>query len=281
MIPVLNRRCQIECTLDSIVRQRFKSVEVILSDGGSCDQTVDFVLAELGQVGIDVVVVISPGSTVYGAINLGIQVARGDWLYVLGSDDQLYDENTLQAVASQLLTTSADVVYGDAWFERSSGFLYGGVFWPNRLNVSNICHQSIFYRASAVKKLGAIYNEKYRILADWDYNMRLFSQLPFEHVSFPIAKYACYGLSDSQVDELFLADMHANMIDYFGLRAYWLLTPDWLSLGVARRPTLMRKVLLALNRLVYAICRKVFGETFGQRPVSVKELYVSTSKRGH
>jgi glycosyltransferase involved in cell wall biosynthesis len=280
IIPVLNRRHQIESTLVSIVRQKFKSIEVILSDGGSGDHTVDFVLAELGKAGIDVSVIISPGSSVYGAINLGLQLARGDWLYILGSDDQLYDENSLQTMASHLLKTSADAVYGDAWFERSAGFLYGGAFWPNRFNVSNICHQSIFYRASALKKLGVTYNEQYRILADWDYNIKLFSRLPFEHVSLPIAKYACYGLSDSQVDELFLADLHANMIDYFGLRAYWLLTPDWLSLGVARRPTLMKKVLLALNRLVYALGRRVVGKTFGRRPVSVKELYVSPPKQG-
>lgn len=274
VIPVLNRRDKIKPTLDSIARQTFRSVEVVLSDGGSSDQTVEFVLAELARSAVDVAVIISPGSSVYGAINLGIKIARGEWLYVLGSDDQLYDELVLQTVARRLRATAADVVYGDAWFERSPGFLYGGPFWLNRFNVSNICHQSIFYRAGAVKRLGVIYNEKYRILADWDYNIKLFSRLRFEHLSLPIARYACYGLSDSELDISFLSDLQANMIDYFGLRAYWLLSPDWLSLGVARRPTPVRVLLLAINRLIYAIGRSMFGKAFGQKPVNSKDHYI-------
>lgn len=276
VIPILNRCEEIKATLDSIVRQTFGSIEVVLSDGGSSDGTVDLVLAELAKASIDVTVVISPGSTVYEAINLGKQVARGEWLYVLGSGDRLYDEAVLQSVASRLEATSADVVYGDAWFERSPGFLYGGLFWPNRFNVHNICHQSIFYRSSAVKRVGVTYDDKYKILADWDYNVKLFSCLRFEHVPLIIAKYACYGLSDSQHDALFYADLHANMIDYFGLRAYWLMTPDWLSLGVARRPTPLRFLLLAINRLIYGVGRSVFGKTFGQKPISVKDLYIAS-----
>lgn len=274
VIPVLNRCAEIKITLDSIVRQTFGSIEVVLSDGGSSDHTVDFVLAELAKASVDVTVIISPGSTVYEAINLGKQIAMGEWLYVLGSGDQLYDEAVLQTVASRLQATSSDVVYGDAWFERSPGFVYGGPFWTNRFNVHNICHQSIFYRASAVRGLGVTYDEKYKILADWDYNVKLFSRLRFEHVSLIIAKYACYGLSDTQHDALFYADLQANIIGYFGLRAYWLMTPDWLSLGVARRPTQLRFLLLAVNRLIYAVGRSVFGNTFGQKPINVKDLYI-------
>ena len=277
VIPVLNRCNEIKVTLDSIVRQTFNSIEVVLSDGGSSDQTVDLVLAELAKASIDVTVIISPGSSVYEAINLGKQNARGEWLYVLGSGDRLYDESVLQTVASRLQATSADVVYGDAWFERSPGFVYGGPFWLNRFNVHNICHQSIFYRASAVKGLGVTYDEKYKILADWDYNVKLFSRLRFEHLSLIIANYACYGLSDSQHDTLFYADLQANMIDYFGLRAYWLLTPDWLSLGVARRPAPLRSLLLSINRLIYAVGRRLFGETFGQKPTNVKAVYIPSA----
>jgi glycosyltransferase involved in cell wall biosynthesis len=274
VIPVLNRCNEIKTSLDSISRQTFRSIEVVVSDGGSCDGTVDLALTELDKASIDVVAIICPGSSVYEAINLGIQVARGKWHYVLGSGDQLYNEDTLQSVAKHLQTTSADVVYGNAWFERSEGFVYGGPFWPNRFNVLNICHQSIFYRTGAIRRLGATYNEKYKILADWDYNMKLFSRLRFEHIPLLIAKYACYGLSDSRPDLLFTADQQANMIDYFGLRAYWLLTPDWLSLGVARKPTPLRVVLLTINRLIYAVGRRVFGKRFGQKPVSVKDLYI-------
>lgn len=248
---------------------------MIISDGGSTDQTVSYSMEQLTKAGIDVSVILSPGSSIYHAINLGINVARGEWLYVLGSDDRLCDANVLQIVSQHLKSTSAGVVYGDAWFDRAPGFLYGGVFWLNRLNVLNICHQSIFYRSSAVRKVGIVYDESYKILADWDYNLKLFASLRFEHISLPIAKYACYGISDSNKDDAFLDDLQGKIIDYFGLRAFWLLTPEWLSIGVARRPKLKWKALLVLNRLTYMAGRKIFGSGFGQRRASIRVLHVN------
>jgi len=254
--------------------QSFRSIEVILSDGGSSDQTVSYVMEQLQKAAIDVSVIISPGSSIYHAINLAVSIARGEWLYVMGSDDRLYDTDVLRVVAQLLSSTSADVVYGDAWFERSSGFLYGGVFWLNRFNSLNICHQSLFYRSSAVRKLGISYDENYKILADWDYNLRLFARLRFEHISLPIARYACYGISDSTKDDVFLDDLQGKMIDYFGIRAFWLLTPDWLSIAVAQRSNVMTRVLFAANRLAYLIGRKLIGGKFGQRAASSRDLYV-------
>lgn len=275
IIPTLNCQDIIHLSLGSIAEQSFRSIEVIISDGGSSDQTVSYSMEQLTKACIDVSVILSPGSSIYHAINLGINVAQGEWLYVLGSDDRLCDANVLQVVSQHLKSTSAGVVYGDAWFERAPGFLYGGVFWLNRLNVLNICHQSIFYRSSAVRKVGIVYDESYKILADWDYNLKLFARLRFEHISLPIAKYACYGISDSKKDDAFLDDLQGRIIDYFGLRAFWLLTPDWLSIGVARRPKLKWKALLLLNRLTYMAGRKIFGCGFGQRRASIRVLHVN------
>jgi glycosyltransferase involved in cell wall biosynthesis len=275
VIPTLNSHDVIHASIESIAAQGFRSIEVILSDGGSHDQTVQYAMARLQKAAIDVSIIISPGSSIYHAINLAVSIARGEWLYVLGSDDRLYNADVLHVVAQHLISTSADVVYGDAWFERSPGFLYGGIFWLNRFNVLNVCHQSVFYRSSAVRKLGITYDEDYKILADWDYNLRLFARLRFEHISLPIARYACYGISDSKKDDAFLDGLPGKIIDYFGVRAFWLMTPDWLSIAVAQRSNVLTRVLLAANRLTYVIGRKLIGSKFGQRAASTRDLYVS------
>jgi glycosyltransferase involved in cell wall biosynthesis len=280
VIPTLNSHDIIHAAIGSIVEQHFRSIEVIISDGGSSDQTVPYAMAQLQKAAIAVSAIVSPGSSIYNAINLGISIAQGEWFYVLGSDDRLYSASVLQEVSRHLSSTSAGVVYGDAWFERSSGFLYGGVFWLNRFNVLNICHQSLFYRASDVKRLGITYDESFQILADWDYNLRLFSRLRFDYISLPIARYACYGVSDVNKDVAFLDDLQGKIIDYFGLRAFWLLTPDWLSIAVARRPKLIWKILLKLNRLAYAIGRKAVGHDFGINSKSIRDTYVNIGEAG-
>jgi len=278
VIPTLNSRGVIHAAIESIAEQKFRSIEVIISDGGSSDQTVSYAMAQLQKAAIEVSAIISPGSSIYHAINLGVSIAQGEWLYVLGSDDRLYDSDILQTVSQHLSSTTAGVIYGDAWFERSPGFLYGGQFWLNRFNVMNIYHQSLFYRSSAVRRLGIIYDENYQILADWDYNLRLFARLRFEHISLTIAKYACYGVSDSRKDTKFLDDLQGKIIDYFGIRAFWLLPPDRLSIGVARRPKLIWKTLLNLNRLAYVVGRKIGGHGFGQHSASVRNLYVNNGE---
>ena len=275
VIPTLNSHDVIHAAIGSIADQSFRSIEVIISDGGSSDQTVSYAMAQLQNAAIEVSAIISPGSSIYHAINLGVNVAQGEWLYILGSDDRLYDADILQSVSRHLSSTTASVVYGDAWFERSPGFLYGGLFWLNRFNVMNICHQSLFYRSSAVRRLGIVYDENYQILADWDYNLRLFARLRFEHISLTIAKYACYGVSDSRKDTKFLDGLQGKIIDYFGIRAFWLLPPDWLSIAVAQRSNVLTRILLTANRLTYFIGRKFFGSQFGRRAASSRDLYVS------
>jgi hypothetical protein len=58
---------------------------------------------------------------------------------------------------------------------RSTGSRYAGVFDLDRLIFeTNICHQSIFYRRELFAGIGP-YNLRYRVWADWDFNIRCFS----------------------------------------------------------------------------------------------------------
>ncbi len=41
------------------------------------------------------------------------------------------------------------------------------------LTKRNVCHQAIFYRRSVFNKIG-LYNLKYPVVADWDFNIRCF-----------------------------------------------------------------------------------------------------------
>ncbi|MEB3156314.1 MAG: glycosyltransferase [Cyanobacteriota bacterium] len=260
IIPVLNSREVIETAINSLAVQTSRGFEVILSDGGSVDGTVEYALKTLASHCIEASAIVAKGSSIYGAINHAVRLARGQWVYVLGSDDTLYTPTVFDEVSRRLAVTTADVVYGDAWFEANGGFVYGGPFWLNRLAALNICHQAIFYRASRIAQVALTYDEKYELLADWDYNLKLFSCCRFEHMPLLISRFSCTGRSSTRTDEAFEADRYANIIKYFGWRAYFLLSPDWLSRGVALRPSRLNAIGLAMNRLVYKISRTVSPE---------------------
>jgi glycosyltransferase involved in cell wall biosynthesis len=256
VIPTLNCKEIIRRAIDSISDQNFADLEVIISDGGSSDGTVDFTLNTLNSKKIHASAVIYPGSSIYQAINLGIKLAQGEWIYVLGSDDRLYQSDILQRIASHLLNSKADVLYGDAWAGDTDGFLLGGQFDLNRLCRENICHQAIFYRRNTLVALGVEYDDNYELLADWNYNVRLLSHCRFQHVPIIIAFFTGTGRSSTGRDYAFERDRERNILRYFGIRSIFMLHPiQFQSIAAtARRP--FQGILRTANKVTFPLYRR-------------------------
>jgi len=256
IMPTLNSRHKIDAALDSLIEQDSRCFEVVFSDGGSTDGTIDHALAKLRSHGIEAFAIVVIESSIYGAINHAVRTARGEWLYVLGSDDSLYTPTIFREIKSVLMNSSADVVYGDAWFEFKDGFVYGGPFWLNRLAALNICHQSIFYRARRIAELGISYDERYPVYADWNYNLKLLSCSHFQHVPLIVSRFSCSGISSRQIDTRFEDERYQRIREYYGWRSFFLLSPDWLSRCLESHPSPLNRIGLAVNRLIHNLTRR-------------------------
>jgi len=256
IMPTLNSREKIDAALNSLIEQDSRCFEVVFSDGGSIDGTIEHALAKLRSHGIEAFAIVAIGSSIYGAINHGVRTARGQWHYVLGSDDSLYTATIFSEIQPVLIHSSADVVYGDAWFEIKDGFVYGGPFWVNRLAALNICHQSIFYRARRIAELGISYDERYPLCADWDYNIKLFSCSRFQHVPLIVSRFSCSGISSNQIDTRFEDERYQRIREYYGWRSFFMLSPDWLSRCLQNHPSPLNRIGLAVNRLIHNLNRR-------------------------
>ena len=112
-----------------------------------------------------------PDEGIYDAMNKGVRLTGGEFLYFLGAGDRLLP-GVLEAVAAEIRklpcqgqTSRPTLLYGNVdWsiFSRP----YDGRFNRYKLRRRNICHQAIFYQRSVFERLG-FYNTKYRLLADW------------------------------------------------------------------------------------------------------------------
>ena len=85
----------IEQTIRSVITQNYPHREYIIIDGGSTDGTVD-VLQEFDN-SIDYWVS-EADNGVYDALNKGIDLAQGKWIYFLGPVSRLINESVLEDV---------------------------------------------------------------------------------------------------------------------------------------------------------------------------------------
>ena len=210
-IVVYNGVEHIGSALKSVADQSYKNIEVIVVDGGSTDGTLD-ILEEYSKC---ISVMISePDKGIYDAMNKVRAKASGDWLLFMGCDDVLLD---VVEEAVSLFSRPENIYYGDVIL-RSTGKVSGGKFSRYKLMNRNFCHQAVFYPRQIYKQHS--YSMKYRWLADYDYNFRLYSQgVPFVYLRKVIAVFNDQGGS-SEGDADFERDRLARIRKEFGVH-YW------------------------------------------------------------
>jgi glycosyltransferase involved in cell wall biosynthesis len=199
ILPTYNSAETIAECIDSVLAQTFKDYEVLVMDGLSTDETLNIIQ---GYKDERIKIYSAKDEGVYDAMNKGIGLANGEWLYFLGSDDTLYNEAVFLKVHEAIEENDSDIIYGNSYFTCLQIF-HGKHF--NRRDLSrkdNICHQSIFYHKNVFKRLGR-YNLNFPVYADWDFNIRCFStpDLRIKYIDVTIARYNdATGVSSSGWD---------------------------------------------------------------------------------
>ncbi len=205
IIPVLNAEKTIGRALASIQRQTFQDFEILVLDGGSTDQTLCQV-ARFG--GTSIRVVSEPDHGVYDAMNKGISLAKGQWLYFIGADDCLYEEGTLQKIEAVIRgIPEARLIYGNVL--QPGQILYGGKFTYLTLLERSICHQGMFYRKDIFGRFGG-YDLQYPVYADQAFNFKVFFSLDESAIIFVdqiVAHFTEGGLSSRVFDIAFWRDI--------------------------------------------------------------------------
>jgi len=191
VVPTLNAAATLPACLKSIASQTFVDVELVVVDGGSSDGTLDIADGSVDILGTRLITHQGPDHGPFDAMNRGVGMVTGTWLLFLGADDTLYEADTLAEVAAFIGGHEpSDLVYGDVLF-CSTSTRHAGAFDLDRLLFEqNICHQAIFYRRQLFADIGP-YNLRYPVWADWDFNIRCFSNpaLVTRYMDIVVARY--------------------------------------------------------------------------------------------
>ena len=196
---VFNARDTIEKTIESVLEQGYKNIDYIIVDGGSFDGTLDVIERYRSFLGG---FVSETDNGIYNAMNKGIALAKGDIVGILNADDYLYPHAINDIVSA--FDDDIDFVYGTIDIVEAAGKLamtYAPLKYEHMLTKGltemGAQHSSIYVKREIYNKLNS-FNEKYRIVADHDFFIRLFeSGCVGNEVPGALGAVSMNGVSDS------------------------------------------------------------------------------------
>ena len=191
----------IERTMTSVLNQTCKDYEYIVIDGASTDNTMQVVRRYEPLFEGRMRYISEPDNGLYFAMNKGIVMAKGDFLWFMNAGDEVYADTTLQQVKDAFALSpdkdKANIIYGKALTADASGKTIGEYHKqaPEKLTEKSlldglvVCHQAMLVR----RFVAPMYNTDYRIAADYDWVIRL---TRISEMNIYTGNYLCRFLAD-------------------------------------------------------------------------------------
>lgn len=190
--PSLNRAHFLETALQSVVAQNYRDCEHIIIDGGSTDETEQIVRNFPG-----INFVRGPDQGMYDALNKGLEIATGEIIGFLNTDD-LYAEQIFPVIAPKFEDAMVMAVAGRAivFSESIDGKPeISDKYSPNDrslLECSTIgsnYFNAWFFRRSVFDQIGN-FNADYKIVGDRDFMLRFaLNNLRYEIINDLVYQY--------------------------------------------------------------------------------------------
>ena len=180
-IITVAKNCEstIEATINSINQQSYPSIEHIIIDGVSTDNTLNILTKQREKYSL---LVSEPDKGIYDAMNKGLNLASGDIIGFLNADDIFADAEIINDVVNRIVGTGKDAVFGDLVYVRPSKpkrivrYYDSSGFTRKWLAIGAMpAHPTLYLRRSIYERFGE-YKTDYRIAADFEFIARIFGE---------------------------------------------------------------------------------------------------------
>ncbi len=164
-------------TLQSVFSQTYTNIEHIVIDGGSTDSTLDIIKNNGDRVAQ---LVSERDGGIYDAMNKGLNLATGEVIGFLNSDDYLASSDSIALIAEALARDSIDAAYGDLVFVDAKNTNRVVRLWRPGPHIAGSCtkgwmapHPTFYARRAVVLRAGG-FDLRYKLQSDFDLMLRLF-----------------------------------------------------------------------------------------------------------
>ncbi|PHS52269.1 MAG: glycosyl transferase [Lutibacter sp.] len=232
----------IEKTIQSVAAQTYKNIEYIVVDGNSKDDTVAIIK------NYDTVItkwISEPDKSLYDAMNKGVEMATGDVMGILNSDDTFFNNTVLADIAKFHSENKIDASVGNIVQHNEEGKIirtYSAAKWhPSKLKIGFMpAHPAIFFKRELFKKFGN-YPLDLIIGADYELITRFFlkNKITWKYSGITTTAMLVGGLSSSGFKSYQLISkeigeaLERNNIKYNSLMIH--LRGFWKLLGLFKR----------------------------------------------
>jgi len=189
----LNSESTIERTIQSVLGQTYRNIEYIIIDGMSTDKTLEIIEKYKDKIAK---YISEKDNGLYDAMNKGIDMATGDIIGIINSDDW-YADDAVENVVHAFATEETDVVYGSMEIVHSDGCtskVKNGKL-EQMLYRMAIPHPTAFVRRSVYENVGK-FDLRYKIVADYDLFLKMYLYpVKIQQISYVLAFFCDGGLS--------------------------------------------------------------------------------------
>ncbi len=204
IIPTFNRKALLVRALQSVYAQSFSDFEVIVIDDGSTDQTDQMIRDSFPQT----LYHFQSNEGVSSARNKGIELAKGEWIALLDSDDE-WLPNKLENQINQLKSKPEYKVChtNEQWIrngikvnQMKKHKKIGGWIFPQCLPLCAMSPSSIMIHRSIFTDIG-VFNNNLPCCEDYDLWLRITVKYPVLYVEEP--QINKYGGHEDQLSQKF------------------------------------------------------------------------------
>ncbi len=165
---VFNGEQTLDATIKSVINQTYNNIEYVVIDGGSKDNTINIIKKYDSKISKWIS---EPDYGIYDAMNKGIDMSTGDYIWFMNSGDELANKNTVENIISSC--PNSDIYYGDTVMIDSNGNEIGNrrlsppdiLTWKSFKKGMLVSHQSFIVK----KQIVQLYNLKYKFSADFEW----------------------------------------------------------------------------------------------------------------
>lgn len=221
-----NRSTTIEKAIKSVLNQNYQNIEYIIIDGNSTDGTQQIIEKYRDRLSH---YISEPDKGMYDAINKGLQLATGDVIGLMHSDDEFYDEKVISSIVKRFnFEQNIQGVYGDGIYvsndteERLIRNRIGGAFSLQKIRSGWLpLHPTVYLKKATIDQYG-LYNLDFKIASDTEFLLRYLYKykIKMSYINTYIVKMKMGGMSTSMKRAFEVLYEDYKIYKFHGLTAF-------------------------------------------------------------